>query len=461
MPLAIVAIVGRTNVGKSTLFNRLVGDRMAVVDDQPGITRDRLYAEVALSSHRLVLVDTGGLAGAESDELMLQVKEQAVAALHEADVLVLLVDGAEGLTALDHEVADVVRRTGKAVVLAANKMEGSTEHLEDFYELRLGQPLPISAKAGRGVGALTGAIIEALPEDLEPEARVEGETAIAIVGRPNVGKSAIINSLLGEERVIVSDVPGTTRDAVDIAVEYQGRPFRLVDTAGLRHKARRAIGAEYYSSLRTLRAVQRADVGMLVLDAAEGITRQDARIAGEIEQAGRGIVIVANKWDLIQDLTASPEDAEKGTSPKPGRTKAQRRRAERTRRADFERIVRYHMPFLAYATLLFTSALTGEGLEEILPTGQEVAAQFNRRLATPELNRAIQDAVLAHQPPGRGARPLKIYYAAQVETRPPSFVLKVNDPTLCHFSYERYLRNRLRETFGLHGTPIRLRLEES
>ncbi len=451
MPLPIVAIVGRTNVGKSTLFNRLVGHRLAVVDDRPGITRDRLYTEVDLDDHRVVLVDTGGLAGAESDELILQVKEQATAALNEADVLVLLVDGREGLTNPDHEVAEVVRRTGKPTVLAANKLETSTEHLEDFYDLRLGEPLPIAAQSKRGIPELVQAIIEALPEDLEPEKAVEGETAIAIVGRPNVGKSAIINRLLGEERVIVSEAPGTTRDAVDIAVEFDGRPFRLVDTAGLRRKSHRAIGTEYYSSLRSLRALQRADVGALVLDASEGVTRQDARIAGEIEQAGRGIVIVANKWDLVQERTAR-----EGAS-----TQGQLRRAERTRRGDFERIARYELPFLDYATLLFTCALTGEGLEDLLPTARDVAEQFNRRVPTAQVNRAIQDALLAHQPPGRGARPLKVYYATQPETRPPTFVLKVNDPELCHFSYERYLRNQLREKFGLHGTPIRLRLQKA
>jgi len=451
MPLPIVAIVGRTNVGKSTLFNRLVGRRMAVVDDQPAITRDRLYAEVALDDHRVVLVDTGGLAGAESDELILQVKEQAVAALNEADVLVLLVDGREGLTNLDHEVAEVVRRTGKPTVLAANKLETSTEHLEDFYDLRLGEPLPISAQSKRGVSELIQAVVEVLPEDLEPEEGVEGETAVAIVGRPNVGKSAIINRLLGEERVIVSEVPGTTRDAVDIAVEFDGRPFRLVDTAGLRRKSHRAIGTEYYSSLRALRALQRADVGALVLDASEGVTRQDARIAGEIEQAGRGILIVANKWDLVQERTAREGDS----------TEGQLRRAERTRRGDFERIARYQMQFLDYAALLFTSAVTGEGLEDFLPTAQDVAEQFNRRIPTAQVNRAIQDALLAHQPPGRGARPLKVYYATQADTQPPTFVLKVNDPELCHFSYERYLRNQLREKFGLHGTPIRLRLQKA
>ncbi len=449
MPIPIVAIVGRTNVGKSTLFNRLVGHQLAVVDDFPGVTRDRLYAEVGIGARIAILVDTGGLVGAESDELITQVSDQAVAALEEADVLVMLVDGLEGVTALDHDVADVVRRTGKPILLAANKLENTTENLEDFYELRLGRPHRISAHTSYGLRGLAEEIEERLPEPGERIDRPTGEIAVALVGRPNVGKSAIINAMLGEDRVIVSEMPGTTRDAVDIAVEYEDRPFRLIDTAGLRRKSRRAVGTEYYSSLRTVRALHRADVGVLVLDASEGLLRQDERIAGEIEGAGRGIVIAANKWDLIQDAMPAPEDA----------TPGQARRAERTRRSDFERILRHRMPFLDYAPLHFTSALTGEGLAEVLEATAEVAGQFNRRIDTPAVNRVIQDALMKHQPPVRGSRALKVYYVAQIGTRPPAFVLKVNDPRLCHFSYERYLRNRLREEFGLWGVPIRMELE--
>ncbi|MGC9320544.1 MAG: ribosome biogenesis GTPase Der, partial [Armatimonadota bacterium] len=448
MPVPIVAIVGRTNVGKSTLFNRLVGHQLAVVDDRPGITRDRLYAEVGIGGRIAILVDTGGLVGAESDELITEVTEQAAAALREADVLVMMVDGLQGITPADREVAEVVRRTGKPVLLIVNKLENTAEGLHDFWELGIGEPHRVSARTGYGLQSLTEELAEILPEPAEPVERAEDEIAFALVGRPNVGKSAIVNAMLGEERVIVNETPGTTRDAVDIAVEFEGRPLRLIDTAGLRRSARTADGAEYYSSLRTVRAMQRADVGILVLDAFEGITRQDERIAGEIEKAGRGIVIAANKWDIVQEIMAPPEDA----------TEGQRRRAEKTARGDFERILRHHLSFLEYAPLVFTSAITGEGLRELLETGADVAEQFTRRVRTSEVNRVIQRAMTQHHPPVRGSRALKVYYATQVESRPPTFVLKVNDPDLCHFSYERYLRNRLREEFGLEGVPIRMRL---
>jgi len=458
MAIPIVAIVGRTNVGKSTLFNRLLGSQVAVVDDQPGITRDRLYTETTLGGRPLVLVDTGGLVGAENDELILQVKEQAAAALQEADVLILLCDGKEGITSLDHEVAEVVRRTGKPVILAANKMENTREGLEDFYDLRIGQPHRVSAVSSYGLKGLTEAIVAALPEPDEDDELVSGETRVAIVGRPNVGKSAIINAMLGEERVIVSEVPGTTRDAVDIMVEYQGKPFRMIDTAGLARRAMQASGTEYYSSLRTVRAMHRADVGLIVVDAGEGMTKQDARIAGEVEQAGRGMIIVVNKWDLVEDLAAGVREVAESEGVKP-MTAGQLRRAARTRRSDFERLVRQQIPFLDYAQILFTSAVTGSGLDELLPMARDVAAQFNRRVDTGPLNRAVEEALFRHQPPGRGSSVFKVYYATQVGTRPPTFVLKVNDPNLCHFSYERYLRNRLREVFGLHGTPIRLKIQ--
>ncbi len=450
MPTPIVAIVGRTNVGKSTLFNRLVGHQLAVVDDFPGVTRDRLYAEVGIGGRAAILVDTGGLVGAESDELITQVSEQAAAALQEADALVVLVDGLEGVTPADHQVADVVRRTGKPMVLAVNKLENTADPVHDFWELALGRPLRVSARTGYGLQSLAEAISEALPEQVEPVERPEDEIAIALVGRPNVGKSAMLNTMLGEERVIVSEEPGTTRDAVDIAVDFDGIPLRLIDTAGLRRSSRTAEGTEYYSSLRTLRALHRARVGVVVLDAAEGITRQDERIAGEIEKAGRGIVIAANKWDIVQDMMAPPEDA----------TEGHRRRAERTHRGDFERILRYHLPFLEYAPLVFTSAITGEGLRELLDTAVDVAEQFGRRIGTSDVNKVVQGAMLRHQAPLRGSRALKVYYATQVGTRPPTFVLKVNDPDLCHFSYERYLCNQLRKAFGLEGTPVRVKLEQ-
>ncbi|MFW6438114.1 MAG: ribosome biogenesis GTPase Der [Armatimonadota bacterium] len=448
MPTPIIAIVGRTNVGKSTLFNRLVGHQLAVVDDMPGVTRDRLYAEVGIAGRVAILVDTGGLVGAESDELITDVTEQAAAALREADLLIMMVDGLAGVHAADHQVADVVRQTGTPCILVVNKMENTAEGLHDFWELGLGEPHRISAHTGYGLQSVTEEIAEKLPDTGPIERQVE-ETAVALVGRPNVGKSAIVNSMLGEDRVIESDIPGTTRDAVDVAVDYEGEPFRLIDTAGLRHSARHAEGTEYYSSLRTIRALQRADVGVLVLDVAEGITNQDERIAGEIEKAGRGIVIAANKWDIIQDVLAPPEDA----------SEKDRQRFEKTHRGDFERIVRYRMPYFEYAPLVFTSAYTGQGLQELLDTTRAVAEQFSRRIETGQVNRVIQRAMQQHTPPMRGSRAFKVYYATQIGTRPPTFVLKSNDPDLCHFSYERYLRNKLRQEFGLTGVPIRMKLE--
>ncbi len=460
MAIPIVAIVGRTNVGKSTLFNRLVGSQIAVVHDNPGVTRDRLYTEMHLGGRPIVLVDTGGLVGAESDELILQVKEQASAALEEADVLIMLCDGLEGINSLDYQVAEVARRTGKPIVLAINKMENTIEGLEDFYALRLGTPHRISAMTSYGLRGLSEEITEGLPPEGEADEPVKGETRVAIVGRPNVGKSAIVNALLGEERVIVSDLPGTTRDAVDIAVELDGKPFTLIDTAGLGRKSMQASGTEYYSSLRSLRAMQRADVGILVVDASEGMTKQDARIVGEVEQAGRGIILVINKWDMIEDRAEQSRLlAEEDGLIEPA-TKAQLRRSEKTRRSDFERMVRERIPFLDYCQIMFTSAVTGLGLDKLLPQAADIAGQFNRRVTTGPLNRAVEQALYRHQAPGRGSRRLKVYYATQVDIRPPTFVMKVNDPNLLHFSYERYLRNQLRESFGLNGVPIRLRIEK-
>jgi len=440
-----VAIVGRTNVGKSTLFNRLVGQRLAVVDALPGVTRDRLYAEIDLDGREIVLVDTGGLAGAEGDQFMTKVKEQAAIALQEADLLLFMVDAREGLVALDWEVADVVRRSGKPVVLIANKMESPKLDPNEFAELGFGMPLQLSALYGYGLGEVIDAILYNLPPpgaEVEP---VAGEVAIALVGRPNAGKSAIINALLGEERVIVSEEPGTTRDAVDIAVEFEGEPYRLVDTAGLRRRGKRSQGLEYYSSLRALRALQRADVGIVVIDALEGVTNQDAHIVGEVMNAGRGLVLLAHKWDLVQDFARSQNDE--------GTDMAQ---IEQTLRADFSLIVGSRLRFADFAELIFTSAVTGEGLEQILPTARQIAKQYAREIEPTQLDEVLQEALVAHQPPSRKNRRLRIRSIEQVTTRPPTFVLQVNDPELMHFSYKRYLINQLREAFGFEGTPIRL-----
>jgi len=436
-------------VGKSTLFNRLVGQRLAVVDAIPGVTRDRLYAEIDLDGSNIVLVDTGGLAGAESDQFMTKVKEQAAIALQEADLLLLMVDAREGLISLDWEVADVVRRSGKPVILIANKMESPKLEASEFAELGFGMPLQLSALYGDGLGEVIDAILDDLPApEAEPEP-VAGEVAVALVGRPNVGKSAIINALLGEERVIVSEQPGTTRDAVDIALEFADEPYRLVDTAGLRRRGKRSEGLEYYSSLRTLRALQRADVGIVVIDALEGVTSQDAHIVGEVIEAGRGLVLLAHKWDLVQDFARSQNDD--------GKDMAQ---IEETLQRDFSHIVGSKLRFADFAELLFTSVVTGEGLVEILPAAKQAAEQYARQLDPARLNQALQEALAPHQPPSRKHR-LRIRGIEQVTTRPPTFVLRVNDPELMHFSYERYLINQLREAFGFVGTPIKLFVRSS
>lgn len=451
MPLPIVAVVGRTNVGKSTLFNRFVGEHKSVVDDAPGITRDRVYARGEINIRPVMMVDTGGMVGGEHDVLNPQINDQAVTALQEADVLVVLVDGREGVTELDHQIAEIVRRSGKPYVLAVNKMESPKADSYEFYDLRLGEPLDISAVQGFGIVDLEDEIIDRLPPEEEPEVRAPGEVAIAVVGRPNAGKSALVNALLGEERLIVSDVAGTTRDAVDTWIEQDGAKFRLVDTAGLRRKGKRSQGTEFYSGLRTMRALERADIGLVVVDAADGLTAQDARIALEVHDAGRACVVVANKWDLIEQA-AFPPDEEEEIDDK------LRKKSMKTVWKDFERLARHELPFLPYAPIVKTCALTGQGIEGVLPTCKQVFDQFDMRIDTGPLNRCIRRAVTKHNPPSRGGRPLKILYATQVRSRPPSFVIFVNDPNLMHFSYERYLTNAIREEFGFTGTPLRIML---
>jgi len=414
------------------------------------VTRDRLYAEIDLDGREIVLVDTGGLAGAESDQFMTKVKEQAAIALQEADLLLFMVDSREGLVSLDWEVADVVRRSGNPVILIANKMESPKLEASEFAELGFGMPLQLSALYGYGLGEVIDTILDNLPApEAEPEP-VAGEIAVALVGRPNAGKSAIVNALLGEERVIVSEQPGTTRDAVDITVEFADEPYRLVDTAGLRRRGKRSQGLEYYSSLRALRALQRADVGIVVIDALEGVTSQDAHIIGEVMEAGRGLVLLAHKWDLVQDFARSQNDD--------GKDMAQ---IEETLRRDFSYIVGSKLRFADFADLLFTSAVTGEGLNEILPVAKQAAQQYARQVDPARLNQALQEALAAHQPPSRKNRRLRIRGIEQVTTRPPTFVLRVNDPELMHFSYKRYLVNQLREAFGFVGTPIKVFVRRS
>jgi GTP-binding protein len=426
----LVALVGRPNVGKSTLFNRLIGEPYAVVHETPGTTRDRLYGTADWSGIEFALVDTGGIGLEVAGDVMAGTLAQAQEAIAQADVIVLVVDAQTGPVAADTDVALLLRRTHKPVLVAANKAESRRAELgaAEFHELGLGEPIAISAIHGTGTGDLLDAIIDRLPRAPE-EPPAEDEVSLAIVGRPNVGKSSLLNALVGAERSIVSPVPGTTRDAVDSLFEYRGQAVRLVDTAGVRRRGRIAPGIEKYSVLRALRAIDRAEVAALVLDGAEGVTAQDAHVAGYIQEAAKGVVLVVNKWDLVE--------------------KSPRIQAEYTRR------VREGLQFLDYAPLLFVSAKTGRGVPRVLEAALSADAARATRVPTARLNSAMAEAVRAHPISARG-KPLKLLYVTQSAVRPPTFVFFVNDAKILHFTYRRYLENQLREQFGFAGTGIRL-----
>jgi GTP-binding protein len=432
----IVAIVGRPNVGKSTLFNRLVGERRAIVEDVPGTTRDRVYGTTDWGGVEFTVIDTGGLQDEQEidlesmAEIARHTRDQAHLAISEADVIVFLVDARTGVNAGDHEVADLLRRADKPTILAANKAESSVrrESVFEFYELGLGDPVAISSYHGTGTGDLLDRIVEALPESSEEE-RPEGP-AIAIVGRPNVGKSRLLNALLGQERAIVSDIPGTTRDSLDTTLIWAGQPVTLIDTAGIRRRGRVDRGIEQYSVLRSMRAIDRADVVLLVIDATEGFTAQDLHIAGYIADQKKGIVVVVNKWDLIEKDASTMGEF---------RTKA-----------------REALDFMPYAPLVFVSAKFGQRVQQVLDTALAVVAERQKRVPTAALNKMLKDAVLAHPPPSKPGKWLKFYYATQADVSPPTFIIFTNDPAQIHFSYRRYLENTLRETFGFEGTAVRI-----
>ncbi|MGE5552618.1 MAG: ribosome biogenesis GTPase Der [Betaproteobacteria bacterium] len=430
--LALVAIVGRPNVGKSALFNRLTARRTAIVEATPGVTRDRLYQRCEWGQKPFVLVDTGGIEPESDDPIVGQTRRQADLAMREADVILFVVDGRDGLLPADEEVAERLRRTRKPVLLVVNKTEGlpPDEAAGDFYALGLGEPLLISAVHGLGIGDLLDEIVHRLPEP-RAEPVDPAVTRVTVVGRPNVGKSSLVNAVLGEERVITSDIPGTTRDAVDTPFTRDGRHYVVVDTAGIRRRTSIKQAVERYSVLRAMRAVERSDIVLMVLDATAGVTDQDRRIAGLGHEAGRGTILVVNKWDLVE--------------------KDQRTVDVFTRR------IRADLAFLDYAPLIFVSARQGKRIPQLMDLVDYVAEQQNRRIQTSHLNEVLSEAVARQEPPSDKGRALKVYYATQVGVKPPTFVLFVNDPGLLHFSYVRYLENRLREAYGFEGTPLILK----
>lgn len=433
MGAPIVAIVGRPNVGKSTLFNRIVGGRVAIVEPTPGVTRDRLAARAEWAGRSFLLIDTGGLDPHGDDPYTEAVGRQAAMAMEEADALVFVVDVRTGPLPADVEVAETLRRIGKPVIVAANKAESAEQRdaAWEFFSLGLGEPIPISAEHGYSVGDLLDAVVARLPESHDG---IEADRIqVAVIGRPNVGKSSLVNRMLGAERVIVSPNPGATRDAIDTELEYNGRPFTLIDTAGIRRRARVAEAVEHYSVVRALRAVERCDVCILVLDGAEGVLEQDKRIAGLPHEAGKGVVIAVNKWDLVV------KDA-----------KTMNR---------FDELIRQELRHLAYAPIVYVSALTGQRVGKLLETAEYVAEQRALRISTGTVNECLQNAVARREPPAaKDGRRLRIYYGFQAKVNPPTFVLFVNDPELMHFSYRRYLENQFREAFGFVGAPIHFAL---
>lgn len=428
MSKPIVAIVGRQNVGKSTLLNRLAGKRIAIVADMPGTTRDRVFADIAWGDSSFTLVDTGGLEVQPSSVISLGVKEQVEAAIVEADVIIFLVDSDAGIVPADQEIAQMLRRSSKPIILAANKSDNPKRDSQavEFYEMGLGEPLAISAYHGRGTAELLDRISALLPPPEEAEIGAE-MMKLAIVGRPNVGKSTLLNSLLGEERAIVDKTPGTTHDAINTLLDFGGQSVILIDTAGIRRRGRWGRGVERYSVIRALRAIDEADVALLVLDATELLTSQDEHIAGYIQQAAKGVILVVNKWDLAvnQDMVES------------------------------NRYIKNKLKFMTYAPVVYTSAKFGQGVDRVMPQAFQVYEERKKRMPTTEVNDVVQRAVAAHNLPRKGTKRLKILYATQAEVSPPTFVFFVNDQRLIHFSYRHYLENQLRGAFGFEGTPLR------
>lgn len=429
----IVAIVGRPNVGKSTLFNIFANSRISIVEDTPGVTRDRLYADTEWLDNEFMMVDTGGIEIMNTDKIAVSIRQQAQIAIAEADVILFVCDARAGITHEDAEVAKMLRQSKKPIVLAINKADSPKQEMEifEFYNLGIGEPIPVSAANHLGLGDLLDAVVEKFPEtSAYGEDGNEDEIKVALIGRPNVGKSSIFNTLVGEERSIVSDVAGTTRDAIDTPVIREGQKFLFIDTAGMRRKARIDEPIEKYSIIRSLRAVDRSDVVLMVIDAIDGVTEQDKKIAGYAHEAGKGIVLVVNKWDLYdKDNTSTLRYTEN---------------------------LRRELVFMQYAPVVFVSAMTKQRIHRLPEVIHYVAEQNAMRISTSVLNQVVKDAIAINPPPTEKGQRLKILYATQVKIKPPTFVIFVNEPEIMHFSYQRYLENKLREAFGFEGTPLQM-----
>ena len=435
MSKPIVAIVGRPNVGKSTLFNMMAGERIAIVKDTPGVTRDRIYADVSWLNYNFTIMDTGGIEPESSNQMLRNMREQAEMAIEMADVVMFVVDVKQGVVDADYKVADMLRKANKKVVLVVNKVDSFEKMMPDvyeFYNLGIGDPHPVSSLGKLGIGDMLDEVTALFPDNLEDEE--DERPRVAIVGKPNAGKSSIINKILGENRVIVSDIAGTTRDAIDTAITWQGKEYVFIDTAGLRRKNKIKEEIERYSILRTVSAVERADVVMLVIDATEGVTEQDAKIAGIAHDRGRGMIIAVNKWDAVEKDNHSVKE--------------------------YTKKIRNILSFLPYAEIIFISAKTGQRIPKIFDVLDVVIQNHQLRIATGVLNEILTEAVAMQQPPSDKGRRLKIYYMTQVSIKPPTFVVFVNDKRLMHYSYTRYLENKIREAFGFAGTPLKFLIRE-
>ncbi len=436
MSKPVVAIIGRPNVGKSTFFNYIVGSRISIVEDTPGVTRDRIYGETNWRGRSFTLIDTGGIEPEKNDVILSQMRLQANIAIDIADVIIFVTDVRQGVTASDEEIALMLKRSKKPIILVCNKADSFQKFQSDiyeFYNLGIGDPMPVSASNAQGIGDVLDKVYENLPKDINEDEDNE-RIKVAVIGKPNVGKSSLINKILGENRNIVSDIAGTTRDAIDSYYENENGKYILIDTAGIRRKSKVTEKIEKYSVLRSLFAIERADVCLMLIDANEGVTEQDAKIAGEAHEAGKGIIIVVNKWDEYEKDTGT---------------------LEKYKKAIYEKV-----SYLSYAPIIFISAKTGQRVDKLFGLINHVAEQNAKRITTSQLNQVINEAIAIVQPPSDKGKKLKIFYGTQASTKPPTFVIFVNKKELFHFSYERYLVNQIRKEFGLEGTPIRIIVRE-